>query len=146
MEQAEGCSVAQILITNTNDGKRSRTSTYTAGDIIAVRPDGFVFGARESIDEWVRQGNKAKDFPNGFVIVSVDMLLEKAKALKSMNNFPLRISNYNLNFNQLPNYHLTSREFINNSMIKGYPHIFLTLTELDACLIHRVGKKKPSDF
>ena len=139
--------MAQLLITNTNDGERSRTSTYTAGDVIAVRPDDFVFGARESIDEWVRQGNKAKDFPNGFVIVSVDMPLKKAQALRSSNNFPARVSNYNLDLDLLPARHKAGRTFgKNKTLAKGSTKMTLTLPELDSCLLPRAGKKKPSDF
>ena len=139
--------MAQILVTNTNDGERSRTSTYTAGDIISVQPDGFVFGARESIDEWVRQGNQAKDFPNGFVIVSVDMPLHKAKALQTTNNFPMRLSNYNLDLSMLPAKHKAGRSVdANKHMSSGGTKLTLTLSELDECLLPRMGRKKPSDF
>ncbi|MBL4867261.1 MAG: hypothetical protein JKY67_12895 [Pseudomonadales bacterium] len=139
--------MAQILICNTNDGDRSRTSTYTAGDVISVRPDGFVFGARESIDEWVRQGNNAKYFPNGFIIVSIDMPLVKAKELRSTNLFPLRLSNFNLDFSLLPENVKSTMTFDSEkSMTKGETKHTLTLSELDLCLLPRAGLKKPSAF
>ena len=139
--------MAQILITNTNDGERSRTSTYTAGDIVSVEHDDFVFGARESIDEWIRQGNKAKDFPNGFIIISVKIPLHKAKALQTTNNFPMRLSNYNLDLSKLPSKHKKNRKIDKNKkMTSGDTKLTLTLLELDQCLLPRMGRKKPSDF
>ena len=139
--------MAQLLICNTNDGERSRTATYTAGDVISVRPDGFTFGARESIDEWISQGNKAENFPNGFIILTVDIPFVKAKFLQSTNNFPLRLSNFNLDLDKLPTKDKKTREFNKDkAMVKGSTKLTLTLSELDACLLPRVGRKKPSDF
>ena len=139
--------MAQLLICNTNDGERSRTATYTAGDVISVRPDGFTFGARESIDEWVAQGNNAEDFPNGFIIVTVNMPLIKAKLLQSTNNFPFRLSNFNLDLDKLPEGHKKDRKFNKDkALTEGSTKVTLTLSELDNCLLPRTGNKKPSDF
>lgn len=44
---------------------------YRNGDVVLVKPDDFVFGAREDLMVWLALGNKREDFPNEFVVVDV---------------------------------------------------------------------------
>lgn len=52
------------------------------GAIIAVRPNGFKWGMRESIEEWVAAGNDAADFPNDFVILKLPSVSPNGKMLE----------------------------------------------------------------
>ena len=140
--------MAQLLISNVNDGERSRMSTYTAGDVIDVRPDGFEFGIREDVETWVKAGNKRSEFPKSFIIIDIDIPYAKAKLFQSSNFFPMRVSNYNLDFTKLP---IKARQDMSldvaaKKMRYGKTRHTLTLDDLDICLLPRFGKKKPSDF
>ena len=139
--------MAQLLISNVNDGERTRTSTYTAGDIIDVRPDAFEFGIREDIDTWIKAGNRRNTFPNSFIIIDIDIPYIKAKALQSSSFFPMRLSNYNLDFSLLPSSVKKDMQIdINKRMTSGKTRHTLTLDDLDICLLPRFGNKKPSEF
>ena len=137
-----------LLISNVNDGDRSRTSTFTAGDLIDVKPGGSGFGIREDIKEWVKVGNKRSTFPNGFIIIDLDIPYTKAKLLQTSNFFPLRISNYNLDFTKLPDRVKSNMvlDVDSKKVVSGITRCALTINELDNCLLPRFGKKKPSDF
>ena len=139
---------SHLLVSNVNDGKRSRMSTYTAGDIIDVRPAGFEFGIREDVETWVKAGNKRSEFPNSFIIIDLEISYAKAKMLQTSNFFPMRVSNYNLDFNRLPASakREMSLDVKDKKMTSGKTRHALTAGELDDCLLPRFGKKKPSDF
>ena len=139
---------SHLLIANTNDGERDRTSTYTAGDVIGAYPPDFVFGIREDVEQWVRAGNKRDEFPKGFIILDLDIPYAKAQLLHTANFFPMRVSNYNLDFTRLPAKARGAMrvDVVAKRMQSGRTRHKITAKQLDACLLPRFGNKKPSDF
>jgi len=140
--------MAEFLICNSNNVDRNWTSGYTAGDVIMVMPDGFLWGRRECVRTWVASGRPASEFPNDYLIIEVDMQFIKARELMRGQQIPRRVRNYNLDLSLLPGraratMSLDSRKSMNKG---GKTRHRLTLDELDVCLLPRAGKRKPSDF
>jgi hypothetical protein len=59
--------VSEILIA----GKDSPSRAYRRGDIVAIVPDGHVWGRYESLQVWIAEGRPAAEYPGEFYILKV---------------------------------------------------------------------------
>lgn len=69
--------MAELLIRTVNGENAKR---YMEGDVVAVCPDGHVFGRMESLEVWLAEGRDAAAWPGGFAIVRLPgMSVEDAR-------------------------------------------------------------------
>ena len=60
----------ELLVRLTDSGV-DKAGSIKPGMVIDIRPDGYQWGRKESIDEWIRQGNKRSDWHGHTAIIKI---------------------------------------------------------------------------